>query len=67
MTRDAKHLRHKQFKVKGDQPLAKVPLSVRLPEDIDEFVRSLPDRNKWLQQAITEKAQAELAEENSVA
>lgn len=53
------HLKNKQFKVVGQRPLAKAPLSVRVPEDIDEYIRSLPDKNNWLQNAIIEKVKAE--------
>jgi hypothetical protein len=57
------HLKKDRFVVKGDSPLAKVPLSVRVPEDIDAYIRSLPDRNNWLQNAIVEKAKEALANE----
>lgn len=57
------HLKEVQYKVKGDYPLAKSPLSVRVPEDIDAYIRSLPDRNNWLQNAIVEKAKEALANE----
>lgn len=48
------HLKAKQFKQKGDQPLAKVPLTVRVDAEIDAYIRSQPDRNKWLQRVIRE-------------
>lgn len=61
-----KHLEKDQFKQTGERPLAKVPLSVRVPEDIDAYIRSLPDRNKWLQKAITEMVLRDRAKENIV-
>lgn len=48
------HLKGKQYKVKGDRPLAKVPLTVRVPEDVDEYIRSLPDKSAWLQRVLTD-------------
>lgn len=59
------HLKKSQYKLKGDRPLAKVPLSVRLPEDIDEYVRSLPDRSKWLQQVIVDKVIEEFSNKST--
>jgi hypothetical protein len=41
-------------------PLAGQNLSVRLTADIDEFVRSLPNKSAWLRRVITEAAQREL-------
>jgi len=42
------------------------PISVMLPEDLDEYVRAKPNRSEWLRQVIgeavaREKAQAELS------
>ena len=48
-----------RFQVQGDTPMAKSPLSVRMPEDIDAIVRSKPDRTDWLRDAILEKLYAE--------
>ena len=47
---------------KGEKPKAEKPLSVRVPQDIDEYVRSLPNRSQWLEEAITEKARKEMQE-----
>ncbi len=41
-------------------PLAEQNLSVRLTADIDEFVRSLPNKSAWLRRVITEAVQREL-------
>jgi hypothetical protein len=34
--------------------------SVRLPDDVDGYVRSLPNRAAWLRRVITEAVQREL-------
>ncbi|NEP81151.1 MAG: hypothetical protein F6K17_19770 [Okeania sp. SIO3C4] len=44
----------------GEKPKAEKPLSVRVQQDIDEYVRSLPNRSQWLEEAITEKARKEM-------
>jgi hypothetical protein len=44
-----------RFQQQGTVPMAKQPVTVRLPEDIDAIVRALPDRNAWLRSAILEK------------
>jgi hypothetical protein len=44
-----------RFQQQGTVPMAKQPVTVRLPEDIDAIVRALPDRNQWLRSAILEK------------
>jgi hypothetical protein len=44
-----------RFQQQGDVPMAKQPITVRLPEDIDVIVRSLPNRTEWLREAIMEK------------
>jgi pyrimidine operon attenuation protein/uracil phosphoribosyltransferase len=44
----------------GDQALADRPTQVRLTVEIDEVVRSLPNRAEWLRRVITEAAQREL-------
>ncbi|MGF1486086.1 MAG: ribbon-helix-helix domain-containing protein [Prochloraceae cyanobacterium] len=44
-----------RFKQKGKVAKAQSPISVRLPEDIDKIVRSLPNRSEWIAEAIEEK------------
>jgi hypothetical protein len=39
--------------------LASKPISVYLPKELDEFVRSLPNRSHWLRQVIAEAAERE--------
>lgn len=48
----------------GEQPKAEKPLSVRVPQDINEYVRSLSNRSQWLEEAITEKARKEMHKYN---
>jgi hypothetical protein len=48
-----------RFQQQGDLPIAKQPITVRLPEDIDVIVRSLPNRTEWLREAIVEKLDRE--------
>lgn len=48
-----------RFQVKGDEPLGK-PVCVALPLEVDEAVRSLPDRSAWLRRVISEAAEREL-------
>jgi hypothetical protein len=48
-----------RFQQQGTIPMAKNPLTVRVPEDIDQLVRSFPDRNQWLREAILEKLDRE--------
>jgi hypothetical protein len=48
-----------RFQQQGTVPMAKNPLTVRVPEDIDELVSSFPDRNQWLREAILEKLDRE--------
>lgn len=39
--------------------MAKQPIAVLLAADVDEFVRSLPNRADWLRKAITEAYERE--------
>ena len=41
--------------------MSETPLSVRVPVDLDNYVRSLPNRTEWLREAIAEKRQREEA------
>ena len=44
----------------GDKPMARKPVSVLLPIELDEFVRSQPNRTQWLREAIVEKYEREV-------
>jgi len=50
-----------KFKLKStsEEPLAERPLSVRLSADLDEKVRSLPNRTEWLRKVIAEAIERE--------
>lgn len=48
-----------RFQQQNDVPMAKTPLSVRMPEDIDAIVRAKPNRTQWLRDAILEKLDRE--------
>ena len=54
-----KHLEEHGYKPLGSEPLRRSPVSVKLPADLDEYVRSQPNRNQWLIAAIAEKAARE--------
>lgn len=45
-----------------EEEMAESPLSVRLPAELDTFVRSLPNRTEWLRQVISEAAEREKAQ-----
>lgn len=45
---------------KGDKPLAKKMVGIRLPQELDEYVRSLPNRTEWLCQAIARQMEEDL-------
>jgi len=55
----AEHLKEHDFKSVGDNPLDKVPVSVRLPAHLAEYVRSQPNRNQWLIAAIAKQVEEE--------
>ncbi len=48
------------FNPLGDQPMPRRPLSVKVDSEIDELIRSLPNRSEWLRRVITEAAEREL-------
>lgn len=41
------------------EPMAKLAIGVKLPIELDEYVRALPNRAEWLREAIAEKRQRE--------
>jgi hypothetical protein len=51
-----------QFKPQGEVhgPLSNKAIGIKLPVEIDEVVRSLPQKALWLRRVITEAAQREL-------
>lgn len=56
----------KQFKAKGEipgaYPLAKKATGVKLPTDVDEAIRALPEKERviWLRRVICNAARTEL-------
>lgn len=52
----------RQYKPQGDVKgnLAKKAIAVKLPEDVDKAVRTVPHMAAWLRRVITEAAQREL-------
>jgi Arc/MetJ-type ribon-helix-helix transcriptional regulator len=44
---------------KGKKAMSRKPVAVALPEELDEWVRSLPNRSEWLRKAITEAYERE--------
>jgi hypothetical protein len=48
-----------KFKQADVGEVAAKPVSVKLPIEIDKFVRSLPNRTEWLRQVIVEAAERE--------
>jgi len=55
----AEHLKPYDFKPLGEQPLRRTPVSVKLPPDLDEYVRSQPNRNQWLITAVANQVALE--------
>lgn len=51
-----------RIKPKGEKPLAKRMIGVRLPEELDKYVRSLPNRTEWLRKAIARQVEEDLKE-----
>lgn len=61
-----REFKERQYKARGDipgnQPLSKKPTSIKLPVDIDDAIRSLPEEERvpWLRRVICDAARAEL-------
>ncbi len=49
------HFKSEGIGIKNNQR----PVSVKLPEDLDKLVKSLPNRSKFIREAIAEKAARE--------
>lgn len=62
--RQTEEFKAQQYQPQGDvsglQPLAKKPLCVKLPEDVDAVVRSLPNTAEWLRRVVVDAARTEL-------
>lgn len=57
--RKPEKLKEHDFKPVGSSPLDRVPVSVRLPVELAEYVRSQPNRNQWLIAAIAKQVEEE--------
>lgn len=55
----AEHLKPHDFKPAGEQPLRRNPVSVKLPPELDDYVRSKPNRNQWLIEVIASYVEKE--------
>ena len=44
--------------------VARKPVAVKLPPEIDEFVRSLPNRTEWLRNAIAAQYERDMQQLN---
>jgi hypothetical protein len=61
-----KEFKAKQFKpqgeIPGNYPLAKKATGVKLPVDVDEAIRELPEKERvsWLRRVICDAARSEL-------
>lgn len=54
-----------RFKCQTGKLMAKHPVSVLLTAEVDEFVRSLPNKSDWLREAIAEKYQRQIAKSSN--
>ncbi|MES1021992.1 hypothetical protein ABN584_03685 [Gloeocapsa sp. BRSZ] len=46
--------------VKHRMELAASPLAIRLPVEVDKYVRSLPDKSEWVRNAIMAQMERDL-------
>ncbi|PSF34963.1 hypothetical protein C7H19_18335 [Aphanothece hegewaldii CCALA 016] len=54
----------KPYQVKAlSEPLAAKPLTVRVSVEVDEAIRSLPNKAEWMRRVLTEAASEELLKE----
>lgn len=54
-----------RIKPKGEKAMSRKPIAVALPLEIDEFVRSLPNRAEWLRRAIADAYEREQQQKSS--
>lgn len=50
-----------QFKAISDRNMSSKPVAVALPTEVDEWVRSLPNRSEWLRKAIVDAYEREIS------
>lgn len=67
MTSTQPHDQRGRFTTLGDQPLSSKVRGVRLPEDVDQYIESMPEaeRSKWMRKVLTEAVHKELDTEQA--
>ena len=63
--RKPEQLKQHDFKPLGTQALSRSPVSVKLPPELDSYVRSLPNRNQWLIAAIAAQIERESSQQEA--
>lgn len=54
-----------RFSPKGDKAMSRKSIGVLLPLEMDEYVRSLPNRSDWLRQAIAAQIERDQQSQNA--
>jgi hypothetical protein len=54
-----------KFTTDYPKKVAKKAVAVKLPIEVDEFVRSLPNRTDWLRQAIVAQFEKEMEQQRN--
>ncbi len=54
--RSLQNLKKAPFKPLGDTALARKPLCTKVPQDVDDWVRALPNPSAWLREVIVAAA-----------
>lgn len=61
--RSLENLKKAPFQPLGETALARKPLCTKVPQDVDDWVRALPNASAWLREIIVAAAQQEIAKE----
>ena len=61
--RKPEQLKQHDFKALGSEALSRIPVSVKLPPELDKYVRSLPNRNQWMIAAIAAQVEREISQQ----
>jgi hypothetical protein len=61
--RSLENLKKAPFKPLGETAMSGKPLCVKVPQDIDDWVRALPNSSAWLREVIVAAAKEEIAKE----
>lgn len=60
------HLKKFQYQTEGKyRGLSSKPVSVKFPPELDQYIRSLPNRNQWIIEAALEKMMKETLDASS--